>query len=114
MNMEKVLGETRNVVEYFAFFLSALSTSWMLYKRTEQIRSLFHLLVKYPMFTAMSIGYLYSAYLSRLQFYKMGYACLVWIIKKIWINISIWGNCPPTPPLTQQQLIDNKFGLMLG
>ena len=22
------------------------------------------------------------------------------------------GNCPPTPPLTQQQLIDNKFGLM--
>ena len=23
-------------------------------------------------------------------------------------------NCPPTPPLTQQQSIDNKLGLMLG
>ena len=23
-------------------------------------------------------------------------------------------NCPPTPPLTQQQSIDNKFRLMLG
>ena len=24
------------------------------------------------------------------------------------------GNCPPTPPRTQQQSIDNKSGLMLG
>ena len=24
------------------------------------------------------------------------------------------GNCPPTPPLTQQQSINNKLGLMLG
>ena len=24
------------------------------------------------------------------------------------------GNCPPTLPLTQQQSIDNKLGLMLG
>ena len=24
------------------------------------------------------------------------------------------GNCPPTPPLTQQQSIDNKLRLMLG
>ena len=24
------------------------------------------------------------------------------------------GNYPPTPPLTQQQSIDNKLGLMLG
>ena len=24
------------------------------------------------------------------------------------------GNCPPTPPLTQQQSTDNKLGLMLG
>ena len=24
------------------------------------------------------------------------------------------GNCPPTPPLTQQQSIDNSLGLMLG
>ena len=24
------------------------------------------------------------------------------------------GNSPPTPPLTQQQSIDNKLGLMLG
>ena len=24
------------------------------------------------------------------------------------------GNCPPTPPLSQQQSIDSKLGLMLG
>ena len=24
------------------------------------------------------------------------------------------GNCPPTPPLTQQQSIDNNLGLILG
>ena len=24
------------------------------------------------------------------------------------------GNCPPTPPLTKQQSIDNKLRLMLG
>ena len=24
------------------------------------------------------------------------------------------GNCPPTPPLTQQQSIDNNLRLMLG
>ena len=24
------------------------------------------------------------------------------------------GNCPPTPPLTQQQSIENNLGLMLG
>ena len=24
------------------------------------------------------------------------------------------GNCPPTPPITQQQSTDNKLGLMLG
>ena len=24
------------------------------------------------------------------------------------------GNCPPTPPLTQQQSIDNNLGLMLS
>ena len=24
------------------------------------------------------------------------------------------GNCPPTPPLTQQQSIDNELRLMLG
>ena len=24
------------------------------------------------------------------------------------------GNCPPTPPLTEQQSIDDKLGLMLG
>ena len=24
------------------------------------------------------------------------------------------GNCPPAPPLTQQQSIDNNLGLMLG
>ena len=24
------------------------------------------------------------------------------------------GNCLPTPPLTQQQSIDNKLGLILG
>ena len=31
------------------------------------------------------------------------------------INISIWATAhPPTPPLTQQQSIDNKSGLILG
>ena len=30
-----------------------------------------------------------------------------------WIN-NIDPNCPPTPPLTQQQSIDNKLRLMLG
>ena len=31
------------------------------------------------------------------------------------INISIWATAHlPTPPLTQQQSIDNKLGLMLG
>ena len=24
------------------------------------------------------------------------------------------GNCPPTPPLTRQESIDDKLGLMLG
>ena len=24
------------------------------------------------------------------------------------------GNCPPTPPLTQQESIDNMLGLKLG
>ena len=24
------------------------------------------------------------------------------------------GNCPPTPPLSQQQSTDNKLGVMLG
>ena len=31
-----------------------------------------------------------------------------------WDQYHYLGNCPPTPPLTQQQLIDNKLGLMLG
>ena len=42
--------------------------------------------------------------------------------KRLAINITIQtvdqyqylGNCPPTPPLTQQQSIDNNLGLMLG
>ena len=29
-------------------------------------------------------------------------------------HYSLFRNCPPTPPLTQQQSIDNKLGLMLG
>ena len=38
----------------------------------------------------------------------------------MWDQYQYLGNCPPTPtptptpPLTQQQSIDNKLGLMLG
>ena len=34
--------------------------------------------------------------------------------KIIWDQYQYLGNCPPTPPLTQQQSIDNKLGLMMG
>ena len=33
---------------------------------------------------------------------------------KMWDQYQYLGNCPPTPPLTQQQSIDNNLGLMLG
>ena len=36
------------------------------------------------------------------------------ILKSILDQYQYLGNCPPTPPLTQQQSIDNKLGLMLG
>ena len=36
------------------------------------------------------------------------------ILKSISDQYQYLGNCPPTPPLTQQQSIDNKLGLMLG
>ena len=31
-----------------------------------------------------------------------------------WDKYQYLDNCPPTPPLTQQQSTDNKLGLMLG
>ena len=34
-----------------------------------------------------------------------------------WVEMDQYqylGNCPPTPPLTQQESIANKLGLMLG
>ena len=31
-----------------------------------------------------------------------------------WDQYQYLGNCPPTPPLTQQQSIDNKLVLMFG
>ena len=34
--------------------------------------------------------------------------------KIIWDQYQYLGNCPPTPPLTQQQSIDKNLGLMLG
>ena len=42
--------------------------------------------------------------------------CRVLVSKKgeKWDQYQYLGNCPPTPPLTQQQSIDNKLGLMLG
>ena len=42
--------------------------------------------------------------------------CRVLVSKKEekWDQYQYLGNCPPTPPLTQQQSIDNKLGLMLG
>ena len=36
------------------------------------------------------------------------------VIMKYSDQYQYLGNCPPTPPLTQQQSIDNKFRLMLG
>ena len=33
---------------------------------------------------------------------------------QIWDQYQYLGNCPPTPPLNEQQSIDNKLGLMLG
>ena len=46
----------------------------------------------------------------------------MFLIKLFWMTLAskktdqyqYLGNCPPTPPLTQQQSIDNKLGLMLG
>ena len=35
---------------------------------------------------------------------------LVWFLDQY----QYLGNCPPTPPLTQQQSIDNRLELMLG
>ena len=41
-----------------------------------------------------------------------------WFVKKkgelLRDQYQYLGNCPPTPPLTQHQSIDNKEGLMLG
>ena len=37
-----------------------------------------------------------------------------WRIGKQSISKVHPSNCPPAPPLTQQQSIDNKLGLMLG
>ena len=36
------------------------------------------------------------------------------VIMKYSDQYQYLGNCPPTPPLTQQQSIDIKLGLMLG
>ena len=33
---------------------------------------------------------------------------------QIWNQYQYLGNCPPTPPLNEQQSIDNNLGLMLG
>ena len=36
------------------------------------------------------------------------------MIEEILDQYQYLGNCSPTPPLTQQQSIDDKLGLMLG
>ena len=36
------------------------------------------------------------------------------LLKSFLDQYQYLGNCPPTPPLTQQESIDNKLGLMLG
>ena len=33
---------------------------------------------------------------------------------QIWNQYQYLGNCPPTPPLNEQQSIDNNLGLMLS
>ena len=40
---------------------------------------------------------------------RLGLHCIAY-----WDQNQYLGNCPPTPPLTRQQSIDNKLGLMLG
>ena len=40
--------------------------------------------------------------------------CTLTASKKKKDQYQYLGYCPPTPPLTQQQSIDNKLGLMLG
>ena len=42
-----------------------------------------------------------------------GLIVLNWKIN-FWDQYQYLSNCPPTPPLTQQQSIDNELGLMLG
>ena len=36
------------------------------------------------------------------------------LLEKFSDQYQYLGNCPPTPPLTQQQSIDDKLRLMLG
>ena len=67
---------------------------------------------------------LHSSKYKKIQFWKTGYlphlltVSLLFQANKLLIEIldqyQYLGNCPPTPPLTQQQSINNKLGLMLG
>ena len=36
------------------------------------------------------------------------------LMQNYWDQYQYLGNCSPTPPLAQQQSIDNKLRLMLG
>ena len=51
---------------------------------------------------------------QREKLSKKGETMCAVISQQILDQYQYLGNCPPTPPLTQQQSIDNKLGLMLG
>ena len=46
--------------------------------------------------------------------YGKGYVIVLSVGRKKWDQYQYLGICPPTPPLTQQKLVDNKLGWMLG
>ena len=108
------------------FMLSAVSG---LYKKTicifcsltslvEFLTYLMLTRLKKKEFSACLFDYCVSFYISvLLTITTYIYLCICNKYKYIYINIwdqyECLGNCPPTPPLTQQQSIDNKLGLML-
>ena len=46
------------------------------------------------------------------MFWEM--ALSIWVQLNTLDQYQYLGNCPPNPPLTQQELIDNTLGLILG
>ena len=58
-----------------------------------------------------------NAWIRKILFHSEGNESTSLEVKmenEIWDQYQYLGNCPPTLPLTWQQSIDNKLGLMLG